>query len=299
MSLADFSFPLRLGFGCSGAWGMGWFDEARARAVLLRALERGVRQVDTAGFYAGGEAERRLGVALREFGEPVFVSTKTGTRYDSGTSRKDFGETAIRADVDASLRRLGRDRLDLLYLHGPSRAELAQSLPVLAKLREAGKVARWGVCGEGPGLDDALEAGADVIMGVYNFLRPEHASVFARAKARGIGVVAIAPLAQGLYRRGFFRAGTAADVWRIARALARNRQEIVRARAARAILESFDGLTPAQAALAFVRANADIDIAVTTTTSLKRLEETLDGAVKPVPPQIGALCDLDAGRSGP
>ncbi|NWG70238.1 MAG: aldo/keto reductase [Parvularculaceae bacterium] len=300
MGAASFDFPLRLGFGCSGAWGQRWFDERQARAVLARAIERGVRCVDTAGFYAGGEAERRLGVVLRDLRASVFVSTKTGTRYESSGARKDFSEAAIRADVSASLQRLHCERLDLLYLHGPSSTELAQSLPALARLREEGKIARWGVCGEGRGLEEAVEAGADAIMGVYNFLNRRHAPVFAKAKAHGLGVVAIAPLAQGLYRRGFFEAGSAADLWRIARALLKNREELARARAARPILEAIEGYSPAQAALAFVHANPDIDVAVTTTTSLGRLEETLVG-VRKVPPAdlVRALSDLDAYRAEP
>ncbi|MEQ1931833.1 MAG: aldo/keto reductase, partial [Parvularculaceae bacterium] len=165
MSLDQFRFPLRLGFGCSGAWGMPWFDAARARAVLLKALEGGVRHVDTAGFYSGGEAERRLGATLREFREPLFVSTKTGTAYAYGRTRKDFSEGAIRGDVEASLKRLSRERIDLLYLHGPSSTQLAQALPTLLKLREEGMIARWGVCGEGRGLEEAVDAGAGAIMG--------------------------------------------------------------------------------------------------------------------------------------
>jgi len=299
VSIDGFVFPFRLGFGCSGAWGMGLFDEGRARALLLRAFECGVRHVDTAGFYAGGEAERRLGDVLGEFGEPVFVSTKTGTRYGPVRARKDFSQSAIRYDVEASLRRLRRERLDLLYLHGPSPTELTRSVPTLTKLLDEGKIARWGVCGEGRGLDEAIDAGAHVVMGVYNFLHQEHAPVFARAKARGLGVVAVAPLAQGLFRRGFLRIGSAADAWRVARAVSKNREDLARARAARPKLESFEGFSLAQAALAFVQANPDIDVAVTTTTSLSRLEETLEGARKPPPSHIRALCDLDAGGAQP
>ncbi|HXI87148.1 MAG TPA: aldo/keto reductase, partial [Parvularculaceae bacterium] len=96
---------LRLGFGCAGAWAKPWFSAREARAVLIAALEGGVRHVDTASFYAGGEGERRLGRVLKEFREPVFVSTKTGTTYRMGrAARKDFSPQKIRADVEASLK---------------------------------------------------------------------------------------------------------------------------------------------------------------------------------------------------
>lgn len=282
-----FEFPLRLGFGCSGAWAKKWFPERQARAVLLAALEAGVRHVDTAGFYAAGEGERRLGAILREFGGPVFVSTKTGTRYlRSGGAIKDFTAIGIRTDVEASLRRLGRERLDLLYLHGPSERDFSPALETLRALKKEGKIALAGVCGEGAGLVRAVEAdGVDVVMGVYNLFRREHAAVFARAKEKGVGVVAIAPLAQGLYRRGFFVPTSFADCWRIARALAKNRAELERARAARDLLNA-EGWTPAQLALAFVHANPAIDVAMTTSTNVGRLRETAAAAARPAPAEI-------------
>lgn len=280
------AFPLRLGFGCSGAWAKPWFPERRARALLLTALEKGVRFVDTAPFYAGGEAERRLGRVLAEFGEDVFVATKTGTRYAGGRPHKDFSENAVRSDVAASLARLGRERLDLLLLHGPSSAELAGARPLMAELAREGKIGRWGVCGAGAGLADALDAGVEAVMGAFNVIHREHAGVFARAKSMGAMVIAIAPLAQGLYRRGFFGVRGASDLWRIARAIARNRDDLAAARRARPLLEGIDGFTPAQAALAFALSCADIDVAVTTSTDPCRLAESLEAAGRPLPPGV-------------
>lgn len=283
---------MRLGFGCSGAWGMRWFSEEKARGILLSAFERGVRFVDTAGFYADGEAERRLGRALGEFREPVFVSTKTGTRYARGRAVKDFSEAAIRADVAASLSRLGRKRIDLLLLHGPTRPELQSARGLMADLAREGKIARWGVCGAGAGLSDALDAGAEAVMGVYNFIHPGHRAIFGRARAAGALVISIAPLAQGLYRRGFFSGRGPADLWRIARALVRNRAELALALKARPVLEGIDGFTPAQAALAFALSCPEIDVAVTTSTDPDRLAESLDAAGRALPG--AALASLGA-----
>jgi aryl-alcohol dehydrogenase-like predicted oxidoreductase len=285
----NFSFPLRLGFGCSGAWAQKWFPEREARAALIAALEAGVRHVDTAGFYAGGEAERRLAAVLKEFREPVFVSTKTGTRYlKYGGALKDFTPIGIRTDVEASLKRLGRERIDLLYLHGPSNRQLAEALPTLSRLKKEGKIALAGVCGEGAGLARAVETeGVDVIMGVYNIFRREHRAAFARGKEKGVGVVAIAPLAQGLYRRDFLAPRSLADGWRIARALVKNRTEFKRARAARETLD-VEGWTAAQLALAFVHANPAIDVAVTTSTNPAHIRETARAAGRPAAPEIVA-----------
>ncbi|MEE2691851.1 MAG: aldo/keto reductase [Pseudomonadota bacterium] len=279
-----FQFPLRLGFGCSGAWGMRWFPETEAVRLVAQAMAGGIRLFDTAGFYAGGEAERRLGAALKAVGENAFVSTKVGTRYRSfGPPLKDFSETAIRAAVEASLRRLRRERIDLLYLHGPSANALGEAAPLLSQLKKEGKIDRWGVCGEGAGLDQAIEAGAEAVMGVYNIFRSGHAAAFERAKEKGVGVFAIAPLAQGLYAPDFYRVRSLGDVWRIGRATVKNRAELRAARAARPVLEAAEGWTPAQLALAFVRANPSIDAALTTTTKPAHLAEVLAA-----PPDIPA-----------
>ncbi len=273
---------LRLGFGCSGAWGKGWFPEDEARRILKAAIDGGIAHIDTAGFY--GAAEARLGRIVRDLPQDaIFISTKTGTSYTRKGARKDFSEAAIRADVEASLLRLGRERLDLLYLHGPNSAEMTEAAPALAALEIEGKIARAGVCGEGTYLDEAAARPEfDVVMGAYNFLRREHAPVFAKAKATGKATVAIAPLAQGLYADDFLRLRNAADAWRLARALAKNRAEWARARRARAALAE-PGWRPAGRALGFVLANPNIDVAVTTTTRIAHLSESLDAARRTLP----------------
>lgn len=279
--------PFRLGFGCSGAWGKTWFSAREAERVLFAALEGGVRHFDTAGFYGEGEAERRLGAGLKRWGAPVFVSTKTGTRYRIGGVQKDFTPVAIRADVEGSLKRLGRERIDLVYLHGPSPGQQAQGLETLARLKEEGKIGHAGICGEGEGLKRAVAAeGVDVIMGAYNLMRREHGEVFDDAKRAGLAVVAIAPLAQGLYRKDFFSLRAPADFWRIARALVKKRRELAAARAVQDRLYAFPGWSAGQLALAFALANQAVDVAVTTTTSTARLAESIEAARRTPEPEI-------------
>lgn len=264
-------------------------------------MEAGVSHFDTGAFYCGGEAEARLGRILRARPDlKPFISTKTGTHYDEGrVVRKDFSEAAIRADVEQSLSRLGVDRLDLLYLHGPADKHLASALETLDALKSEGKIAASGICGEGKGLRAALDAGVDVLMGAYNVLNRRHETIFAHARAQGLSTVAIAPLAQGLYARGFFLPTSIADGWKLARALVRNRPELKRARAARAVLESAPPLSAAQAALGFTLANPNIDVAVTTTTSLTHLAQSVEAARNPLDQTlITALAALDDPPSG-
>jgi len=292
---------LRLGFGCTGAWGEAWFSERRAAALVDKAIQGGVVHFDTGAFYAGGEAERRLGRILRAHpGEALFISTKTGTRYDRfRRPRKDFSPASIRRDVEQSLARLGVERLDLLYLHGPTPAQISETREVLGRMKQEGKIAADGVCGWEESLEAGVEAGAEAIMGVYNLFERRHGGVFQRARARGVHVVAIAPLAQGLYARGFFAPRAIADFWKLARAIVKNPAELRRARAARHELESAPNWTPAQLALAFTLANKDIDVALTTTTKLAHLQESILAAARTLEPRLlERLSGLDGPRPG-
>lgn len=273
--------PLRLGFGCSGAWGKKWFSEEKAHAVLRAAIDGGVTHIDTAGFY--DEAETRLGAMCRDLPpESLFISTKTGRPPEEG-AKKDFSLVAVTADVEASLKRLGRERLDLLYLHGPNITEIRAAAEIIERLKADGKIAMAGVCGEGPFLAEAARAPfIDVVMGAFNLFHRDHEETFRLAKEAGKGVVAIAPLAQGHFRRDFFRPKSLSDGWHLARALVKNRPELKRVRAARDALEK-PGWSPAGLALAFVLAHPHIDIAVTTTTKTAHLRETLTAAAAPPP----------------
>lgn len=295
----DFCGALRLGYGASGPWGMRWFEERRAAALIAAALDGGVSHFDTAAFYAAGEAERRLGAALRAVvggktggGAGAFVSTKTGTTYRYGRAPlKDFSPAAIRRDVAASLARLGRERLDLLYLHGPGVAEIDAAADTLMRLKEEGLIERAGVCGAGAPLAHAVSVPAiDVVMAAYNVLDHRHGATFAQARARGMQVASIAPLAQALYARNFFRFRGAADAWRIARAVLQNRDELMAAQRIRDALSVSPGRTPEATALGFVLANADIDVAITTTTRLDHLRANIEAARRPLePPELAAL----------
>jgi len=260
----------RLGFGVSGPLGQFWFSARQTRALIGQALAGGVAHFDTGPFYF--DAELRLGAALKESGAAAFVSTKTGTRRLGRRLVKDFTEAAIRADVDESRRRLRRDRLDLLYLHGPTIDEIENARGVLEALRREGSISAIGVCGEGAPLAHAADAGFDAIMGAYNVLDRRHEEIFATAKQKSLLTVAVAPLAQGLFDPQFSRPRSLSDLWRIARAGLRGRYDPSRIEAARAALGDKD---PAAAALGFVLANRDIDIVMTTTTKAAHLAGSL------------------------
>ncbi|MEV0170474.1 aldo/keto reductase [Streptomyces sp. NPDC050803] len=156
-----------LGFGAAGIGNLYTeVSEEQAYDAVTAAWQRGIRCFDTAPHYGLGLSERRLGAALREHPRAQYtLSTKVGRRLepsdDGGddlahgfavpaTHRRvrDFTADGIRRTLEASLERLGLDRVDTVYLHDPDdHAEQAfrQGYPALEKLRSEGVVGAIGV----------------------------------------------------------------------------------------------------------------------------------------------------------
>jgi aryl-alcohol dehydrogenase-like predicted oxidoreductase len=141
----------RMGFGAMrlcgpGIWGEPDDPEA-ARAVLRRAVELGVQLIDTADAYGPEVNERQIADALTPYPEDIVIATKgSGTR----ASRDDWGLDGtpdhLREACDASLQRLGLERIDLYQLHGvdPS-VPIEESVGALADLQREGKIRHIGV----------------------------------------------------------------------------------------------------------------------------------------------------------
>ncbi|MBL8991255.1 MAG: aldo/keto reductase [Phycisphaerae bacterium] len=178
-----------------------------AEALLRAALEEGVTYVDTAPAY--GAAEQRLGRLLPRVAprERWLIGTKAGETFDegTGTSAYDFSPGAIGASVDASLRRLKVERVDVLLLHFSSACDDAgvlragEAAGALQEARRAGK-ARWigASIGTMEGAEAALAAGwMDVVMVTLNPAERQMAPVAARAAAQGVAVLVKKPLASG------------------------------------------------------------------------------------------------------
>lgn len=127
-----------------GAWGQS--DAAEARRLLDICLDAGVTLFDTADVYSDGASEEVLGAAIKGRRDAVLVSTKTGLPMGDGP--QDWGASRARLirAVEASLRRLGTDHLDLLQLHAYDAHTPAEELmATLDGLIAAGKVRYAGV----------------------------------------------------------------------------------------------------------------------------------------------------------
>ncbi|OHB27097.1 MAG: hypothetical protein A2790_00070 [Phenylobacterium sp. RIFCSPHIGHO2_01_FULL_69_31] len=281
-----------LGFGCASWWGKPRFEECTAIGLVHEAIDQGVTLFDTGASYSAGEAEPRLGRALkgRDAGRLV-IATKAGT-YHAGGGRigRDMSPAAIVASTERSLRNLGLEALGLLQLHGPAIHELNdEMLETLAGLRARGLVRAVGL----NSFDPAVMAhavglpGIDVIMVDYNVLRPGREPLIARAAAAGKGVLAGMPLAMGHTRPLLARLKGPQDVWYAARALAKHRGELARGRRFR-FLHRLPGMSGSQAALAYVLANPGVSAAVFGATRPEHLRENLAASGMLLPADVMA-----------
>ena len=137
-----------LGFGCMGL--VGWYgtrNDEEARATLLEALDRGMTHLDTASSYQNGENERFVGETVRSRRDEVFLASKYGIRRDAaGAIVIDNKPEALLSAVDASLQRLGVERIDLYYLHRIDRnVPIEESVGALSNLVAAGKIRHIGL----------------------------------------------------------------------------------------------------------------------------------------------------------
>jgi aryl-alcohol dehydrogenase-like predicted oxidoreductase len=269
-----------IGFGCASFWGKTRFSETEATRLVHAAADRGVTFFDTGASYSGGNAEPRLGRALRgmKTKHDVVVATKAGSYTDErGRRRVDFSADGVRRTVEASLIRLGLDAIPLLHLHGPEIANITDDLQdTLTRLREEGKIRHLSV----NSFDmDVIEHVMTLplfgaVMVDYNIFRPEREPVIAKLAARHFGIFAGMALGGGLYRKNKFRVRGIQDVWYIARAWKNHRSDIERGRNFQ-FLDDKERPTGGEIALAWVLRKPEISCAVLGTTRMPHLLDNL------------------------
>ncbi len=121
-------------------------DVETAAAMVARCRDVGVTMFDTANSYSNGAAERVLGEVVAPFRGEVLIASKVFNRMGDAPDDRGLRRPAIEKALDATLRRLGTDYLDLYYLHAPDReAPLEESLAAMAAAVTAGKVRHVGM----------------------------------------------------------------------------------------------------------------------------------------------------------
>ena len=173
--------------------------DSEVEELMVEVLGLGIRYIDTAPAY--GVSEERLGRVLDDTEPRLVISTKVGETYQDGVSRYDFSPEATRASVDRSARRLGRDVLDVVFVHSDGNDLVIQEssgvVETLLSLKAEGRVRAIGFSGKTvAGARRSLEW-ADVIMFEFHAEDQSHEPVIREAHRLGIGVVVKKGLASG------------------------------------------------------------------------------------------------------
>jgi len=193
-----------------GAWGIGgapfWENKDRQESVraITAALDSGINMIDTAPVYGFGLSEEIVGEAVQGRRNDVLIATKCGLRWKSESLKglyHDLSPASVRQEVEASLSRLGTDRIDLYQIHWPDpNTSLDDTMGALLGLKAEGKIIDIGVSNFTCGLlDEALlRAPIACVQPKYNLLeRDMESGLLPFCRERGIGVIAYSPLASG------------------------------------------------------------------------------------------------------
>jgi len=277
----------RIGLGCMGMsefYG-GTRDEAAHIRTLHAAVDLGITHFDTADMYGAGHNEELVGKAFSDRRDEVTVATKFGVRRGSKgewlglSGRPEY----VREACDASLRRLGRDTIDLYYQHRPDpEVPVEETVGARKQLVEQGKVRFLGLSEVAPERLRAAHAVHPItaLQTEYSLWtrHVEQEGILATCRELGIGFVAYSPLGRG-FLTGAIPNRDALDPtdWRRSNprfsddALAENARfvELIRDIAAR------KGATEAQVALAWVLAQGDDIFTIPGTRRIERVEENL------------------------
>jgi aryl-alcohol dehydrogenase-like predicted oxidoreductase len=223
-----------VGFGAwavgGGGWAFGWGpqDDDASLGAMRRALELGVNWIDTAAVYGLGHSEQVVGRLLRDLpaDERPFVFTKCGLVWDErdrmAPPRRVLRPDSIRTEVEASLRRLGVERIDLYQFHWSDETgtPVEDSWDTMARLVEAGKVRAIGVSNFDVALLQRCEAvrHVDSLQPPFSMIRRDVAArEIPWCAEHGTGVICYSPMQSGILTDSFDAtrvAALAADDWR-------------------------------------------------------------------------------------
>jgi len=184
-----------------GKWGEK-FNDSNADQIINSAIDCGINFIDTADVYSNGLSEKAIGRVLRSRSERVYVATKCGRQLQPH-SNESYQPDVLRKFVEASLKNMNLECLDLIQLHCPPtqvyyRPEIFE---LFDTLKQEGKILNLGVSVEKP--EEALKAieypNVCTVQIIFNMFRPRPAELFFKeAKRKDIGILARVPLASGL-----------------------------------------------------------------------------------------------------
>lgn len=209
-----------LGFGCSSIWAKPSFDADDAHRILEAALAEGINHFDTSPSYGPATGETRLGDFLRDKDSAdLVISTKVGTNLIDARIVRSFDPEVMRHSFQGSLERLGTDRVDILYLHGPGVADLEQPVfDFFEALKREGRITYSGVNSFDPAvLDRVTVTPIDAVMLQYNVADHSLAPQLKRLAAAGKIVISGTAVARAKFDLRTFIPRDRTSLWYLAR----------------------------------------------------------------------------------
>lgn len=199
-------------------WRFGWGqqDESEAIGAIHHGVASGINWIDTAAVYGFGRSEELVGRALRELptGERPLVATKCGRIAQAdGSIGGRLKRDSIRAECEASLKRLGLDTIDLYQLHWPDpEADIEEAWGSMVELKQAGKVREIGVSNHSVAQMERLRAIHPIatLQPPYSMIaRDIETEILPYCAQHGIQVICYSPMGKGLLTGAFTKARAA------------------------------------------------------------------------------------------
>jgi len=270
-------------------WGC---DEATSRKIVDRFLDAGGNFIDTADVYSNGISEEITGRAIREKRHQVVLATKVAGPMGAGPNDLGLSRRHILDGIDASLRRLGTDFIDLYQVHAyDPTTPLDETLRALDDCVRAGKVRYLGCSNYSAWqLMKATALAKELRIARYDCLQPQYSLVCREierehlplCREEGIGVIPWSPLAGGLLT-GKVRRGSGAPAGTRAAVDPMNRERFSAERnlaIAETVVEisKANGKTPSQVALAWCAGQPGVTSPIFGARTLEQLEDNLGAA---------------------
>ena len=260
-------------------------DAERGRPLIRRALEAGVNFFDTANVYSDGTSEEIVGQALREFGnrDELVLATKVHGRMRPGPNGAGLSRKAILAELEASLRRLGVDYVDLYQIHRwDDNTPIEETMAALHDLVKAGKVRYLGASSMYAWQFSKAQYLAErhgwtrfaTMQNHYNLLyREEEREMLPLCADLGVGAIPWSPLARGRLTRDWNAGSARSETDEFGKTLYLEEDRVIVERVAEVAEQR--GVSRAQIALAWVLRHPVVSAPIVGATKLEHLEDAV------------------------
>lgn len=281
----------RIALGCmsfgdnSSGFSQWALDEDAAQPYFAKAVELGVTFWDTANVYSGGTSEEITGRAIRKFSrrEDVVLATKVFFKMHDGPGGQGLSRKAIMENIDASLRRLGTDYVDLYQIHrfDPD-TPVEETMEALHDVVKAGKARYLGASAMWAWQFSKLQYTAELngwtkfvsMQDEYNLImREEEREMFGLLRDSGVGSIPFSPLAKGRVCRPWGERTARMDVDQVGRRYDQDADAPIVA-AVQRVAEA-RGIPMAQVALAWVLSKPVISAPIVGPTNLEHLTDAV------------------------